>query len=109
MKEAFLEHIVNYKKKASTVFGNNLDKVVLFGSYARGDYTKDSDVDVAFFIKSTNDEKYEDDLADVTFDFMYDTTFEPYINPIIITDEEFNRMIDFYPLFQNINKEGIKL
>lgn len=102
-------HIENYKNMVSTIFGKSLDKVVLFGSYARGDYTKDSDIDIAFFIKDRNEDKFEDKLSDSTYDFMYDTSFEPFINPIIITNEEYERMKGFYPFFQNIEKEGIKI
>ncbi|MFM6024422.1 MAG: nucleotidyltransferase domain-containing protein, partial [Dolichospermum sp.] len=30
----------------TAVYGNNLKQVILFGSYARGDFTSDSDIDI---------------------------------------------------------------
>ncbi len=37
------------------MYGNRLDRVVLFGSRARGDARPDSDYDVAVFLKSLPD------------------------------------------------------
>lgn len=31
---------------AKSVFGNNLQSMILYGSYARGDYSEDSDIDI---------------------------------------------------------------
>ncbi len=36
----------NFRKNVIKNFNGNIDSVILFGSYARGDYTEDSDVDI---------------------------------------------------------------
>lgn len=33
-------------KKAKSLFGDRLGSVILYGSYARGDYDEESDIDV---------------------------------------------------------------
>ncbi len=38
-------------KTARETFGEHLDSVILYGSYARGDYTPDSDVDMMILVK----------------------------------------------------------
>ena len=38
-------------KTAKETFGEQLDSVILYGSYARGDYTPDSDVDIMILVK----------------------------------------------------------
>ena len=56
------------------VYGDRLERVVLFGSRARGDFRPDSDYDVAVFIRdpaSRWDEMGR--IADVTTEFLIDT------------------------------------
>ena len=38
------------------IFGESMEKVVLYGSYARGDYDDESDIDIAIIAKGTDTE-----------------------------------------------------
>ena len=38
--------ISEYVRAVRKIYGHHLKQVILYGSYARGDYTKDSDVDL---------------------------------------------------------------
>jgi predicted nucleotidyltransferase len=56
------------------LYGERIDRVVLFGSRARGDWHEDSDYDVAVFLKSLPDRWRElDRLADLRADFLDET------------------------------------
>ena len=56
------------------MYGNRLERVVLFGSRARGDARADSDYDIAVFIKELGAFSKElDRLAEVETDILYDT------------------------------------
>src|SRR6516165_498753 len=56
------------------IYGNRLERVVLFGSRARGDARPDSDYDVAVFLKSLPDRWAElDRLAKLRVDFLDET------------------------------------
>lgn len=44
-----------FKKSIAALYGDNLDRVVLFGSRARGDNAPESDFDVAVFLKNMPD------------------------------------------------------
>lgn len=44
----------DFKQAMQSLYGPRLDRVVLFGSYARGDYRDDSDID---FMVVLNDEQ----------------------------------------------------
>jgi uncharacterized protein len=56
------------------LYGDRLDRIVLFGSRARGDARADSDYDVAVFLKSLPDRWAElDTLAKLRVDFLDET------------------------------------
>ena len=38
--------VQNYSMEAKRIFGNKLRAVILYGSYARGDFEPDSDIDI---------------------------------------------------------------
>ena len=46
MQNLITEYVTAVKK----IYGNHLKQVILYGSYARGDYTKDSDVDIMLLV-----------------------------------------------------------
>ena len=55
-------------------YGDRIDRVVLFGSRARGDARADSDYDVAVFIKDPR-ELWDElgSLSHITTDILYET------------------------------------
>jgi predicted nucleotidyltransferase len=56
------------------VYGDRIDRVVLFGSRARGDERPDSDYDIAVFLKSLPDRWAElDRVADLRVSFLDET------------------------------------
>ena len=42
--------ISDYVRAVRKIYGHHLKQVILYGSYARGDYTKDSDVDLMLLV-----------------------------------------------------------
>ena len=55
------------------IYGDRIERVVLFGSRARGDARADSDYDVAVFIRDMSDRWQEmDRLADIGTEILYD-------------------------------------
>jgi predicted nucleotidyltransferase len=47
--------LVRFRKALDETYGPRLERVVLFGSRARGDARPDSDYDVAVFLRDMND------------------------------------------------------
>jgi len=66
--------LVRFRRELSEVYGSKIERVVLFGSRARGDARPDSDYDVAVFLnklETFNDEAAR--LAAIETDILYDT------------------------------------
>jgi predicted nucleotidyltransferase len=60
-----------YKSALAEIYGDQLERVIPFGSRARGDARPDSDYDVAVFLKSLPDRWKElNRLADLRVDFL---------------------------------------
>ena len=56
------------------IYGGRIERVVLFGSRARGDAHAESDYDIAVFLKTLPDHRQEvRRLADLRVDFLDDT------------------------------------
>jgi predicted nucleotidyltransferase len=58
--------LIRFRAALDALYGERIERVVLFGSRARGDARADSDYDVAVFLKELNDRWNElDRLADL--------------------------------------------
>ena len=78
------------------------EKIILYGSAARGQLTEDSDIDI-LIIKRTNKDMF-DRIGEV-LDLLKDIPLP--IEPIVLTPEEFRKMIDEDRLYAEvILKEG---
>jgi predicted nucleotidyltransferase len=63
-----------FRAALDEIYGERLERVVLFGSRARGDAREDSDYDVAVFLKDLTDRWPElDRLADLSTDILDET------------------------------------
>ena len=64
--------IQDFAKNVRKILGNSLDSVIVYGSYARGDYSELSDIDVMLLVSLGEEEIKEisDQISDLAFDFM---------------------------------------
>ena len=91
------------------LYGIHLKQVILYGSYARGDYSENSDIDIMILVDINDDEidTLSSKLSDKTYDFNYDNN--TIVMPIVKNVDHFNKWVTAYPFYKNIKKEGVSL
>ena len=109
MPDVMSNLLERYIGEVKTLFGGSLRQVILYGSYARGDYREDSDVDVMILVDLTDMEikEYQRKLSDLTFDFNMDNDLD--IKPIVKNEGHFLKWIQNYPFYSNVKREGVVL
>ena len=89
------------------VYGNSLKKIVLYGSYARGEQTPESDVDIALIVNNVNDDCKHDKMTDIVVDYELEQGVT--LSVIQIDYAEYTEWNHILPFYKNIDKEGIVL
>lgn len=98
-----------YIEALTKIYGTHLKSVILYGSYARGDYTRDSDIDIMILLDLTDIEikRFRHELSELTYDFNMDNDID--IKPIAKSEEHFKKWVSAYPFYSNVEKEGVRL
>ena len=103
------EVLKKYVDDVHKIYGEKLRTVILYGSYARGDFTPDSDIDLMILVDLSDDEIRSKGhmLSDLTFDYNFDNDLE--IMPIVKNLDHFNKWLRAYPFYNNVKNEGVEL
>ena len=92
-----------------SLFGEKLKSVIVYGSYARGDYNEHSDLDVMILVSLADGEikKIENSVFDMAFEL--ELKYGKVLSPIIKNQDFFDYWSDTLPFYRNIVKEGVKV
>ena len=98
-----------FAKSVRKMLNNSLDSVIVYGSYARGDYSELSDIDVMLLVSLGEEDikKISDQISDLAFDFMMKYGVD--ISPVITNIDHFNYWVDNLPYYRNVRDEGVRL
>ena len=84
------------------------EKVILFGSQARGDAREDSDWDLLVLINKKGKHNW-DDFDKYAYPFTeIGWNYGVAVNPVLYTQEEWNKG-NFFPFYKNVMHEGITI
>ena len=99
--------VYKFSLQLRDLLGSSLSKVILYGSYARGDNHDHSDVDVMILVKMTDAEikRIENDVYDMAFEIEIETGID--ISPIIKNEEQYEYWVDTLPFYRNVRDEGV--
>lgn len=104
-----LDIIQDFEKNVRELLGDSLDSVIVYGSYARGDYSELSDVDVMILVSLTENQIKEifNRISDLAFEYLMEYGID--ISPVIINMDHFNYWADNLPYYRNVRDEGVRL
>jgi predicted nucleotidyltransferase len=91
-------------RELKKIYGPRLKKIVLFGSYARGEAAPDSDIDILVVLENLKSAYKESDrLSPLLADLSIKYNIVPFCLPIRSTEYE---KADT-PLLVNVHREGV--
>ncbi len=98
-----------YVEVVREIYGDRLKSVILYGSYARGDFRPDSDIDIMILADLTEMEieEFGRQLSWSTYDFNEE--HETDIKPIAKSAAHFKKWQGGYPFYTNVQQEGVEL
>lgn len=91
------------------VYGDRVVKIVLYGSYARGENENDSDIDIAAIVQGER-EVLQNELRKV-WDISSELELEygTIVSPTVIPYAEFEKYKNDLPYYRNIEREGVEI
>lgn len=91
------------------VYGSSLVGMYLYGSYARGDYDFESDLDYVAIVRGDRLllQKELVKVREVSFGLGLDNDI--IVSPTVIPFDEFEKYKELLPYYRNIEKEGISI
>lgn len=94
-------------KRGIEVLGDKIFKIILFGSYARGDFKEDSDVDIMVLLDCPRGDlpKYRKLLSVVSSDASLD--HDVTVSLMVNDRNTFYDKMDILPFYQNVQKDGV--
>lgn len=97
------------KEELQRLYGDYLKSIILFGSYARGDYDPDSDIDIMALLDLDiwEQKKYREALAEAVTDLSL--KYEVLISVIENNSSDFDARALYVPFYKNVHQEGIRI
>lgn len=96
-------------EEARRLLGDKLDAVILYGSYARGDYDDESDIDVMVRVICKKEERLKYRKMFVHFASSLSLEHDIVVSLNIVDTETFNRYKNHLPFYKNVEMEGVKI
>lgn len=103
--------IEEFTNKVKLLLGDRVKRIILYGSYARGDYNKDSDIDIMILtdLNFEEIEKYRDKISDIAYDIEEDNDFNITLSPLVKNIDNYNKRINVIPFYMNVQRDGVIL
>jgi uncharacterized protein len=109
MKKDVEELVQKFRNEIGIALGSNLERVILYGSRARGDEAQDSDLDILVVLRDLSSADGAE-IHRIAYSLMWDREFHPLISLNIIDHEHYLLLSEAGSSYLgNILREGIPL
>ena len=107
MPENVSSIVYRFSQEVKRMLGESLRRIIVYGSYARGDYHENLDVDIMILVKMSDEEirAVKNDIYDLAFDVEMNTGIQ--LSPIIKNEAQYEYWVDTLPFYRNVRDEGV--
>jgi len=100
--------VMAFAKELKDKFGDDIITIKLFGSKVRGDFNKDSDIDLFILVRIRKKGVLRNKISDIAADYIYDYDI-PLAN-VVYSKYEYEKNKELGSFFtENVEKEAIEL
>lgn len=102
-----------YVKGLLEIVGKDLNKVILYVSYARGEQDENgeiSDIDILILVNNLSNDKIkkiEKEILDYSYDL--DLQYNILLSPLVENINNYNSRRKYMTFYKNVEKEGVVL
>ena len=96
-------------KAARESLGDRLEKVILYGSYARGDNDDESDIDIMILANIPHEDCWKECMKISGLTGWLDLEYDVLVSLHVTDCATFYQYINAMPFFMNVVKEGVEL
>ncbi|QGA80364.1 nucleotidyltransferase domain-containing protein [Candidatus Nanohalobium constans] len=101
------EDIKDFAEDVREEFGDRVEKILLYGSYARDEHVPGSDVDIAVLVSEKRDNDREK-LFDIAEDYRWDKDI--FFSPRVFELDKFKQKAEASPgFYSTVSKEGVEV
>ena len=95
----------DFKKTVTKLYGERLNRMILYGSWARGEATEGSDIDLLIALKGRVNTLEKSRITDVICDIQLENGID--ISTILVSENQYKK--NNMPVYLNIRNEGIEV
>ena len=94
---------------AKESLGDKLDKVILYGSYARGDYDDESDIDIMILADIPREYCWKERMKISGLTSWLDLEYNVLVSLHVVDNATFDKYVNVLPFYLNLLKDGVEL
>jgi predicted nucleotidyltransferase len=108
-REEIVAIVSDYATQIKALLGDKLDAVILFGSYARGDYEEGSDVDVMILVHEPQEQlaSLRSKIRDIAFELEWEHHL--LLSSVLENAEIVHKYKNASGFFKNVLDEGVRI
>lgn len=101
--------IYTFAQEIKKIYDDSLKRIIVYGSYARGDYQNNSDIDIMILVDASDMEIRQkfNFVCDLAFD--YELEYGIVISPLVKNEHHFSKWSETLPFYRNVQQEGVTI
>lgn len=109
MEERIKNIMSEIHEELMKLFGGKIERIILYGSYARGDFNLESDVDIMILLNCDQREIKEKRRNISRIASRIGLKNDIMISLLARNCDDFENEMEYQPFYQNIEREGLRI